>query len=290
MPTYYNAYAIGEAIRRDINEYSTAYMQDTDTSGAFTNEQIIDKINQAIRFLHTFLLQRIPEQFLEYSDLTGVNSVYTLPADFGVLKVFKDENGRQVFPITVDKLKLNASTGVDSLYYRKGNTLVLDKAGVAKTYRLWYYRKARDIHFGKASTGAATSITLEADRSKKIADYYNGMTIENLTKAWVDTIDDYTASYVATISETAAANDYYGIVSDLPDAFHHLIAPKATLVLRSTSPLVMKQPTPDENQQFISDLQQAMAAYAGSQADIDVDDIFQDFESTGAMRSIISNQ
>ena len=276
MSTYENCYEILGDVRKGLNEYNEGYHNGTDTTGPHRNEYLVKKINEAQRFLYAILLQRIPGEFLQETTLTGVNSVYTLPWDFGRLLYFKDEYGRQVFPISPKKLRLTEETGTDRLYYRKGNTFVLDKAGVTETYTILYYRKPRDLEQGRAISGGSQSITL-ASTAKGIADYYNGMTIENITNDWIDTIDDYTAARVATISETAVANDYYGIVSDLPEMFHFLIAPKAIHLVKSSSPVVQEKPTEYELKNWNNLLVETLKAFVGSD-DEDVEELFVDYD------------
>lgn len=273
MPTYLNGYTLLEKVRIQLNEYSTAYVQGTDTTGKYQNAQIMDGINASNRFLYSWLLPKIPYEFKEETTITGVNSVYTLPADFGVLKLFKDSDGYQIYNIKERERRTTARDGSDQHYYRKGNTLVLDKSGVVETNTLIYQRKCREIEQGKASAGAATSITL-ATTAKKIVDYYNGLTIENITQDWVDTIDDYTAARVATISETAAANDYYGTVSDIPEPFHHLIIPRAVFEVTGNFPIVKEKPNKTGMKIFIEDLYETLNAYAGPSQDEYVEDIY----------------
>jgi hypothetical protein len=267
-----------ESVRRSANEFSDELVQGTE-DGAFTNEEILEKINNAQRYIYNLIMKRTPEQFLESTDITGVASVYTLPADFGRLVQFRDENGRQVYSLKVKQLKLEASTGNDSYYYKKGNTLVLDKDDITETYKLWYYRKTRNITYGKATAGSALSITL-ASNASKIVDYYNDMIIENITQDWFDTIDDYSTARVATITETAALNDYYGIISDIPEPFHFLIPMKATIDLKASSPLAMDKTDKTEVFLFQEQLDQTLAAFAPIvEDDVSIEDIFVNYET-----------
>ena len=278
MATYENCYEILANVRQGLNEYSTALLQGTDATGAYLNSFLIKAINRSVRHIYGLLLMRMPEIFYESIDLVGVNSVFTLPWDFGRCLYFKDENGLQVFRINPKQLKLANETGNDRLYYQSGQTFVLDKDGVTKTYTLQYYRKPREIHAGKASTGGSKSITLDAAFAKKIADYYNGMLYENVTKDHIDTITDYTAARVATIAaETAAENDYYGIVSDIPEPFHHLIAPKAVHLIKNDSPVAQEKPTSQSLDEWTANLSEAIQSYSGSD-DGDVEDLFLDFD------------
>jgi len=269
MATYLNGYTLLEKLWVQLVGYNSnisSYLAGTDTTGPYSNDQIMDGINAAQRFLYSALFTRIPYEFEEEIDLTGVSSVYTLPADFGQLRLFRDSNGNQIHPIATNQRRTPNANGSANLYYRKGNTLVIDKAGVTEVCTLYYYRKCRDIHQGKASAGAATSITL-ATTAKKLVDYYNGLTLENITQDWVDTIDDYAVTRVATISETAAADDYYGTVSDIPEPFHFLMIPRAVFEITGNYPIAKVKPSVTGvelfNHQFIA----ALRAYAGEALD-----------------------
>jgi len=265
MATYLNGYTLLERVRIQLGEFSTAYVNGTDSTGKYKNFQIMDGINAAQRFIYNTLFTRIPYTFEEEIALTGVSSVYTLPADFGQLRYFKDADGYQIFPISTDQRRTTNSSGSDRRYYRKGNTPVVDKASSTDVCTLIYYRKCRDIHQGKASAGAATSITFSTD-AKLIVDYYNGLTIENITKGWVDVIDDYAVTRVATISETAAANDYYGTVSDLPESFHFLMVPRAVFEITGGFPGT-KDSKISGIEFFQRDLMATLRAYAGAPLD-----------------------
>lgn len=276
MPTYENCYEILKNVRMGLNEYTSNMLNGTDTTGPHSNTYLVKQINNAQRYLYGILFQRIPEEFLEETTLTGVNSVYTLPWDFGRLLYFKNEAGRQVYPTSIKKLRLTNETGSDRLYYKKGNTLVLDKAGVTESYVLLYYKKPLDLEQGQAAAGAATSITL-ATSAKKIADYYNSQLIENITKDWVDTITDYSTARVATITETAAANDFYGTISNLPEMFHHLIAPKAIMLVKASSPVVQEKPSRQEISDWNEQLIETLRAFVGSD-DSDPEELFLDYD------------
>lgn len=283
MATYLNGHTLLEKLWIQLVGYNsniTAYLQATDTTGPYSNAQIMDGINAAQRFLYSALFTRIPYEFEEEVSLVGVSSVYTLPADFGQLRFFKDSDGYQIHPIKTDNRRTTSGSGSDQFYYRKGNTLVIDKASVTETCTLTYYRKCRDIEQGKASAGAATSITF-ATTAKKIADYYNGLTLENITKDWVDTIDDYTAARVATISETAAANDYYGTVPDLPESFHFLIIPRAVFEITGNYPVAKEKPNVVGVELFNQQFMATLRAYAGEALDTYAEDIWCDYGSGG---------
>ncbi len=282
MGTYHNCYDIIADVRRDVNEYSTAQGAE---EGAYQNELITQKINLAQSYLFSLLYPRLPHVFRKEVSLTGVDSVFTLPADFGVLEWFKDDNGYQVYPMGA---KDQSPSGTSNRhYYRKGSTLVLDKSGCTKTFTLIYKWRARKIFSGKAAAGAATSITFPTTASK-VVDFYNDMVIENITQDWVDTITDYTTARVATIAETAAKDDYFGIVSDLPEPFHHLLAPKASMLLRSSSPLAQNKVSKIEKDLFNEDLIETLKAYASGKEDVDPIETFTDFDTGSYQSGIIA--
>jgi hypothetical protein len=280
MATYEgNCYEILSWVRRSLNEYSTAYVQGTDTSGIFSNAFIIDQINDSQKQLYNILLRYIPEEFLETASITGSNSVFSLPWNFGRAVQFRDENGYPVLPAVAKNLPPDAqlSGSSDRLYYRKGQTFVVFQSGVSATYKLYYRKSPREIHAGVASAGGAQSLTLDATYAKRVADYYNGMDMENVTDLSIDTITDYTAALVATISGTGASSDYYGIVSELPDAFHHLIAPRALMLCKERHPVSQVAISPAELQIWQNQLKDALSAFGYDEDKVSPEDIWTDF-------------
>ena len=289
MSTYLNGYTLLEKVRILLNEYSTAYAQGTDTTGKYINSQIMDGINAAQRYIYNFLFTRMPQLFEEELAITGVSSVYTLPANFARLRYFKTADGYQIFPIGTAQRKLTASAGSDRLYYRKGNTLVLDKPSLTDICTLTYYRKPRELEQGMSSAGGALSVTL-ATTSKAIIDYYNGLTIENITDSTVDIITDYTAARVATVSNTWAASKYYGTVSDIPEPFHYLIVPRAIFEITGNFPVVQEKPQKSGVELFNDQFIMALKAYMGDDLDTYPEDIWTNYGEPGYGYSVnISN-
>ena len=278
MATEYNCYEMVKQIRIALNDYSEEKVQGVDQTGPFLNEYILDKINIAQRYIHSFIMTRDPSIFFKSTTISGVNSTYTLPANFGVLYEFRDDSGYEVFNMRPNQKKLDDSTGSDRFYQRVGNTLVLDKDSVTDTYTLYYYTRPRNLDFGCCVSGSATEIQLATDYAPKTADYYNDMKIENVTQDWVDTIDDYTVNRVCTISETAVTNDYYGIVSELPEPFHFLIPMRAILDIKATHPNSQMPVSNPEMMMFNDQITETMRIYAGTSRDIPVDEIFVDLE------------
>lgn len=279
--TYLSAYHILRDVRESLGEFSDALVKGEDTSGAYTNTWLTRRINEAQAHIYAFLMKVTPDEFYKETTITGVSSVFTLPWDFGRMIQFRDENNEVVHPISPRSRPLGSGTGSRNRYYRKGHTLVVTQSGVSATYTLYYRRMMREIHAGKASAGGAASITLDSRFAPMIADYYNGMTIENLTSKWVDDIDDYSTARVATISETAAQNDLYGLVSELPEPFHFLISPRATLRARELHPNPKNRPSVSEYKDWTSLLIETASAFNLSEDQMDPASLWTDFQGPG---------
>lgn len=275
--TYINAYEILSQVRYDLNEYSTAFVQATDTSGAFQNSQLMAKINQAQRIIWNTLFNQNPEEFLKSVTLTFTSSVATLPTDFYRFKRLENSDGIKIEKVSLDSKHVYDDLGTEYQYYRYYQSLRIDKDGVSGSYTLWYYWKPRELDQGMTSAGGALSATL-ATTAKKIADYYNNMTIENITDDAVDTITDYSSARVCTVSNTWAASKYYGLVSELPEPFHHLIQPRATILCKSL-PQSPVQPTKIELMDFNDMLRETLRGYAGTSfTDVSIEEVINDFQ------------
>lgn len=269
----YDCYNLIAGVRQELNEYSTAYVQGTDTTGKYQNEYLLTKINQAYRYLYALLLPRIPGYFYVKKSIAGVASVYTLPGDLGQLLEVRDESGYKVIPIKVGNIPIDDATGNANEYFRTGNSITINKASTTATYVFYYIKKSRDLEAGQAAAGGAASITFPSSFSK-VVDFYNGMEINNITKDWTDTITDYAVTRVATISETAAVNDYFGLVPEIPEAFQHLITPKAVQLVKASFPLAQERPTQAEIALWGEMLAEAIKSYGVEDSDVPLSDIF----------------
>ncbi len=274
----YNCYEILAEVRRAVNDYSEAKVQATDTSGAFSNETIIKTINDAQKFLFDIVFTRMPHLFLSSTNLTGVASVYTLPADFFRLVRFQTADNYKISPIDLQKLHITNDGGSKYHYYRKANTLVLDKDGITDVCKLWYYTRPRHITMGKVQTGGALSMTLST-AARLDADYYNGMEIEDITADKIATVSDYTAARVATVDITAGTADYYGVVSELPEPFHGLIGRRGSLLLKEF-PQSPVRPSKTEVDLFMQDLAETVRSFVddASIGDRTIEDVILQLE------------
>ncbi len=247
MPSYLNAYEMIDDLREAIDDHSTALVQGTRT-GAFSNKFLLKKINDAQRLLYSFVKVRFPSFFNSGPvSLTASSSIITLPADFESIIKLSDSNGMTIFPIIEKNAANKAEYGSQRFYIRRGNTLVIERSGMGETYDLFYVTRPRDLTFGRAADGAANSITLSND-AKAIADYYNDMLIENVTQDWTDTITDYSSQRVCTLSlETGAEDDYYGLVSELPEPLHRFIPDIAFAMINSKSKVALDSSKSDSS-------------------------------------------
>ena len=261
--TYENAYEILSEVRRGINEYSTAYVQGTDTSGAYDNSDILRKINNAQKFLVDILFNREPQLFYKSSVLTPVANILTIPSDFYRIRRLENSDNLQMKEVKLEDKRPVGSYGSEREYYWLAGTIVIN-ADVSTPFTLYYISRPREIHCGMSSAGGALSLTLEAPTAKKLLSYYVGMTIEDITDDWVDTISVYTAARVATLAaQTGAASKYYGLVSELPEVLHPFIGRKATILMRDTYKSLEK-PTAVTLSLFQNDLNETLKSYFGT--------------------------
>lgn len=273
---YLNCYAILEEVRTELNEYGTELCQGTE-AGVYDNSDIVRKINMSQRYLFNLLFTRFPDLFLTSSSITGSSGVYTLPTDFYRMSHVINSNGDKLYPMSVKSKHLGNTTGSSRLYWRQGNTLVVDD-GTSSALTLYYFKTVKEMTQGMSSAGGALSITL-ATTAKAVADYYNGITIENITDGNSSVISDYTAARVATITTTGAASKYYGTVSELPEVFHHLISRRATHILKNE--VVSPQRTDKTDlMDWKEDLIETLRSFTGSNyGDVSLDEVFYDFQS-----------
>lgn len=278
MATYPgNCYEILSQVRYGIGEYSTAYVQATDTTGSFQNEELVHTINNAQYYLWGILFGQFPDYFLTSADLTFSSSVATLPSDCFKIKDVADDDGHILSPISSAQRHTDDYSGNAHFYYRYGNTLRIDADSTSITGKLWYYSRCRELDTGTTSAGGAKSATL-ASTAKGIADYYNNMKIENVTDSTVDVISDYTAARVCTVTNTWASSKYYGIVSDLPEIFWPLIAEYAILQMKK-NPKVPLQVTANDVSLFMEMMRQSFKAFAGTQnGEVGIGSVIEEFE------------
>jgi hypothetical protein len=285
----WNAYDIAKEVFTTLGVNSTnlaAVLAGTHDEGIYTIDQVKNAINFACRKIYTLVAKRLPEnEFMEGpTDIVFTSSVATLPSNFGRMVELRDPDGLEVFPVQAKDLRRGTEPGLDRFYIRQGSTLKIDKASVSGTYTMYYVKTPRMIDFGVAAAGAAASITL-ATSAVKTVDYYNGMSLVDVTQDWVDTIDDYAVTRVCTISETAAASDIYGIVPELPEPFHYLVAPIAAWWLGSQFPMAKTKPAPNSYQVILETLNETLGFFASPSLGED-EDLFTDRPSAYSVSGV----
>jgi hypothetical protein len=278
MPTYKNCYRLVRDVRYGIGEFDEALASGEDNVGGYANEWIIDRINDAVAQLFALILRRRPSEFIKEQSITGVNSVFALPADFGKLVLFRDQYGQKVFPISQIERRLTDQTGSERLYYQRGQNLHLDKDGVSSTYSLIYKPKPRKLHMGRAAADGIDEIALDAKQRAVTDGYYNGMIVENESSGWECEITDYTAGVATTNGFDTVASDLYGLVPELPEWAHLLIAPQA-VILCKLHPLAKEPPSTKELDAFKEMLRSVLSEFASMEDDDqDAAEMFTKFE------------
>jgi hypothetical protein len=288
MSTYRNCYDILEEVRLGLNEYSTAYLQGTSTSGAYQNSYLVRKINAAQRYLYALLFKAKPEHFLTApTSIAVTSSVITKPADLYRIYELRDADGNKVFPSDPRDLPVGGGVGSENLYYEQAGNIRLNKSGVTATYTIVYYTQPHDL-----TQGTAANTNTLATTATPIADYYNNVLLEDITGSAVLTISDYSASRVITpASGSLASASYYGTISDLPENFHHFIGPKAIQLVNMEFPVAQGA---DSNSSLLttklneweSRLAAELAAFTGPAADVDIEDIFADYGVSNSRRGV----
>lgn len=277
--TYSNCFAILETVRYGIFEFSDSLVRGQ-IKGSHYNEWLVRQINDAQAYVYSMIRKRLPGFFVSKATITGVNSVFALPADYGSLIVFKNDQGQQVFPVDYDRLKRPTQTGNKLLYYKKGTDLIVDKDGITQTYTLWYFKRPRELTMGKIDTAGTGTCTLDKN-AKRIADYYNNARIECIDGDWDDVISDYTAARVVTLTDNTQAvtkGHYYGTVPEIPDFSRHLIAPRTVLHVRSNSPICKAGPPSRADLNLYNEQIVAMLRdYQDTEPDVDWEQILGDF-------------
>jgi hypothetical protein len=246
-------------------------------------------MNDALRYLYALLVKRIKGEFTKVDQTIAIASgVGTLPWDCGRVISLKNEYGRLMWPLNPTQRVPITSVGSTRLYWhQKSRQVRVENATVSANYLLTYIAKPREIHFGQSSAGDTNELTLDSSYAKKIADYYNDMEIENITDDWIDTITDYTAARVATITNNGAASKYYGLVAEIPEHFHHLIAPFGAMFTKDASPVAQEKTTTQERDNASGLLIEALRAFAGSEQEVDYEDVFTDFEPVAPISGVV---
>lgn len=180
--------------------------------------------------------------------VTPSSSVITLPTDCAK-PVYLEETatGSPIsWEVTVSERRVGRQltsqleVTMTEAYHQMGQ-IVVNKDDYSTACTLWYQIRVPDLHVGTASAGGTASITMSAYDgagastgfgARVIADYYNLSqicAISGTGSPAIDTITDYSAARVATVSGTYAASTVYGTISRLPEQCHQLMWLEAAL-------------------------------------------------------------
>jgi hypothetical protein len=86
---------------------------------------------------------------------------------------------------------------------------------------------------------------------------------------------------VATIAaETPAINEAYGLVPEIPEWSHFLIAPRAILMIRQEHPLAKRKPTNQDFTEYRELVRSTLADFTAQSDDVDYEQIFTSYEPT----------
>lgn len=282
MSNHKNCFELVKEVRHGLNEYDDALASGDDVIGAYKNPFLITQINAAMRELYAMIAKRRPDEFLTESPLTAVGSVITLPSDFSKLVLLRDSSGNKINSIEEVQRRRASDQGSTYVYFKRGNTLTIDRQSDSGVYSLVYKKKPRDIHQGKfavtpavLSPPAAAIYHLDSKEAKSVLNFYNGMTLENITGDWDAPVVTYSAGRVVTFATGFEPDDgdLYAMVPEIPEWSHHLIAPRAVILSKST-PITKEKPSRAELDAFKELLVNAFREHATPEEDQDYEELF----------------
>jgi hypothetical protein len=218
----------------------------------WTDFELLGRLNAAQRRLGLYVGMQPGGWLVKSASVTPVASEITWPADCAKPIYLEETTSGRPVPFSTGVAERRVSrlsgssiyTGVVEAYFER-KKIVVNQETYTEAGTLWYQMRIPDLHVGTAAAGAATSITLdETDGidsttgfgAKQVADYYNGMQIQVVAGTGAggpDTISDYTAARVATVTGTYGADSDYGLISMLPEECHELMYYEAALAALS---------------------------------------------------------
>jgi len=227
-----NAKDMLDLLRDNVNEATAAH---------WTDENLMRRMNNGQRKWALKVAMTPGQWLLKSTSVTPSASVITLPADCSK-PIFMEQtsNGapiRWLNSVAYRRVSREVGTSLDTTGSREAYplraTLEVNQVSYTEPCTLWYQVRVPDLVAGTAAAGAATSLTLPDDRvSRRIVDYYNGVSIEIISgtgTAGLDTITDYTAARVCTVTGTYDATTVFGSISMLPEEVHPVLILEATV-------------------------------------------------------------
>lgn len=219
------------------------------TAAHWSDRELLKMINVAQGRLSRVVAQAIGGWLIKSASVTPSSSVISWPADCAKIVYLEETTSGRPVPFSTNVIDRRVSRlAGTSLYsgvveaYTQMRQIVVNQESYSNVCTLWYQIRVPDLHTGSAGAGGAASITLSAHDgagtsggfgARMIVDYYNncGIQVVSGTGAGApDTITDYTAARVATVTGTYAAASIYGTISRLPEECWDLMAVEAAVM------------------------------------------------------------
>ncbi len=234
-----NAYEMFDELKDNIGR------NDVSASGHWTEASLLRKLNGGQRKAFHLISQTPGDWFIKKSPaLTPSSNQITLPTDCAKPVYMEGVTSGNEIPIntTIRERRASRLTGfsldqVGHDAYLLEKVIEVNQDSFSEQVYLWYERRIPDLHFGTASAGAATSLTLEDSKQESMQDdYYNEMTIEIVSGTAAGlrtTISDYAGNTrICTLAAgTPDDTSVYGLVTVLPQEAVDYIILDATCAL-----------------------------------------------------------
>ena len=208
-----------------------------ETSAQWKDRELLKRLNFSQRRLAQVVSKSAGSWLIKNVPVTPSSSEITWPSDCSK-PVYLEEttSGRPIpFSTHVKDRRVSRMTGTTlyleavEAYFERGK-IVVNQDSYSTACTLWYQIRVPDLHVGTASAGGAASLTLSAHDgagissggfgARMIADYYNSVGIQVVSGTGAgapDTITDYSAARVATVTGTYDSDSVYGTISMLPE-------------------------------------------------------------------------
>jgi len=231
-----NTYSMLQLLRDQVSEGTASHWSDVN---------LVRRLNMAQRKVG-LIVGNFPGAWLVKSaDITPSSSVITLPSDCSKpLYMEEKSSGKPLAWLgSVKHRRVSRQVGVTPDWwsgapeaYPLMNTLEVNQDSYSTEVTLWYEIRVPDLVTGTAAAGGATSLTFPDDvNTKRVDDYYNGVSIETEEGTGAGTVGDSITDFVgstrvATVTGTYGNDSVFGTISRLPEEAHPLIVLEATLM------------------------------------------------------------
>lgn len=236
-----NSYEQLIQLRDMVGEASAAHWSD---------RELLKNLNISQNNVALVVAQEAEHWLTVSTTVTPSNSVITWPSDCSKPIYLEEVTSGRPVPFGTDVRdrrvsRLSGTTLYSGQYeaYLEKDKITINSDSYSNQCYLWYQIRVPALHVGTASAGGAASLTLSAHDgagvasggfgARQIADYYNNAQIQVVSGTGVgapDTISDYTAARVATVTGTYDNTSVYGTISRLPEEAHYLMILEAAMI------------------------------------------------------------